>query len=101
MRDPCGFALSVPDYVKRSCGFARIRPVPGRLWGVFNTPLHGDENGTRRIAVFVIGDENGTRRVAASVIGDENGTCGGTYTRFVSLSHLCVMENEYTHEHKI
>ena len=35
MRDSCGFAVSVPDYVKRSCGFARIRPVPGRLWGVF------------------------------------------------------------------
>ena len=55
--------------------------------GVFNTPLHGDENGTRGVAAFVI--------------GDENDTCGVAYTRFVSLFHLCVMKNEYTHEHKI
>ena len=53
MRDSCGFALSVPGYMKRSCGFARIRPVPGRLWGVFNTPLHGDENVTRRMSLSV------------------------------------------------
>ena len=49
----------------------------------------------------MIGCENGRRRVAAFVIGDENGTCGVAYTRFVSLSHLCVMKNEYTHEHKV
>ena len=55
MRDSCGFALSVPDYVKRSCGFARIRPVPGRLWGVFCCALHGDENVTRRMSVSVPG----------------------------------------------
>ena len=39
----------------RSCDFARIRPVPGRLWGVFNTPLHGDENVTRRMSLSVPG----------------------------------------------
>ena len=48
-------AVSVPGYVKRSCGFACIRPVPGRLWGVFNTPLHGDENGTRGMSLSVPG----------------------------------------------
>ena len=61
----------------------------------------GCENGTRGIAAFVIGDENGTCGVAAFVIGDENDTCGVAYTRFVSLFHLCVMKNEYTHEHKV
>ena len=39
--------------MKRSCDFARIRPVPGRLWGVCNTPLHGDENGTRGMSLSV------------------------------------------------
>ena len=56
MRDSCGFAASVSDYVKRSCGFARIRPVPGRLWGVFNTPLHGDMKWLCGMAAFAIGD---------------------------------------------
>ena len=75
MRDSCGFALSVPDYMKRSCGFARIRPVPGRLWGVFNTPLHGDENVTRRMSLSVSDYVKRSCCFSASVSGDIKWSC--------------------------
>ena len=75
MRDSCGFAVSVPDYVKRSCGFARIRPVPGRLWGVFNTPLHGDENVTRRMSLSVPGYMKWSCGFAASISGYMKYSC--------------------------
>ena len=39
-------------------------------------PLHGDENGTRRIAAFMIGRKNVTCRVATSSFGIERDVCG-------------------------
>ena len=50
--------------------------LAGCLWGVCNTPLHGDENGTCRSAYIILSPTNPSCLFATPSFGIERDVCG-------------------------